>query len=51
VGHFDSDLTAWPVTLERVSAVGVPRRHLLPGHGAVVGAEFVRLQQPRCARL
>lgn len=41
----DSDLAAWPATLERLLAVGGPDAVYVPGHGRVVGAEFVRRQR------
>lgn len=39
-----SDLAAWPATLERVLAAGGDSAVYVPGHGAVVGAAFVRRQ-------
>jgi glyoxylase-like metal-dependent hydrolase (beta-lactamase superfamily II) len=41
----DSDLAAWPATLDRVLAVGGPDAIYVPGHGSVVDAEFVLRQQ------
>ncbi len=41
----DSDLAAWPATLDRLLAVGGPDAIYVPGHGAVVNAEFVRRQR------
>jgi glyoxylase-like metal-dependent hydrolase (beta-lactamase superfamily II) len=41
----DSDLQAWPATLDRVLAVGGPHAIYVPGHGSVVDAEFVRRQR------
>ncbi|CPR05729.1 metallo-beta-lactamase [Mycobacterium bohemicum DSM 44277] len=41
----DSDLGAWPATLERVLALGGPDAVYVPGHGTVVDAEFVRRQR------
>jgi glyoxylase-like metal-dependent hydrolase (beta-lactamase superfamily II) len=41
----DSDVEAWPDTLERLLAVGGPDAIYVPGHGSVVDAEFVRRQQ------
>ena len=41
----DSDLAAWPATLDRLLAVGGPDAIYVPGHGKVVGAEFVRRQR------
>ena len=41
----DSDVAAWPDTLDRLLAVGGPDAVYVPGHGAVVDANFVRRQQ------
>ncbi|OLP00036.1 MBL fold metallo-hydrolase [Mycolicibacterium porcinum] len=41
----DSDLEAWPATLDAVLAAGGPDGVFVPGHGAVVDAHFIRLQQ------
>jgi glyoxylase-like metal-dependent hydrolase (beta-lactamase superfamily II) len=41
----DSDLQAWPATLDRVLAVGGAEAIYVPGHGNVVDAEFVRHQR------
>ncbi|MED5814565.1 MBL fold metallo-hydrolase [Mycolicibacterium sp. 050232] len=41
----DSDLEAWPATLEAVLTAGGPDGVFVPGHGAVVDAHFIRLQQ------
>lgn len=41
----DSDLAAWPDTLERLLAVSGPDAVFVPGHGSVVNAEFIRRQQ------
>ncbi|OBF41346.1 MBL fold metallo-hydrolase [Mycolicibacterium peregrinum] len=41
----DSDLESWPVTLEAVLAAGGEDGIYVPGHGAVVDAHFIRLQQ------
>jgi glyoxylase-like metal-dependent hydrolase (beta-lactamase superfamily II) len=41
----DSDVEAWPDTLDRLLAIGGPDAIYVPGHGSVVGAEFVRRQQ------
>ena len=46
----DSDLQAWPTTLDRVLAAGGPSAAYVPGHGAVVDAEFVRRQADWLAR-
>ena len=40
-----SDVTAWPQTLDRVLAMGGEDARYVPGHGAVVDAEFVRRQR------
>lgn len=40
-----SDVAAWPHTLDRVLALGGPDARYVPGHGAVVDAEFVRRQR------
>ncbi len=41
----DSDLAAWPVTLDRVLAIGGSDALYVPGHGKVVDAEFIRRQR------
>jgi glyoxylase-like metal-dependent hydrolase (beta-lactamase superfamily II) len=41
----DSDLAAWPATLDRVLEAGGEEAVFVPGHGAVVGAEFIRKQR------
>ncbi len=41
----DSDVAAWPDTLDRLLAVGGPDAVYVPGHGSGVDAEFVRRQQ------
>ena len=41
----DSDVAAWPSTLDRVVEAGGPDGVFVPGHGAVVDAAFVRRQQ------
>lgn len=41
----DSDVAAWPATLERLLAVGGPDAIYVPGHGKVVDAAFVRRQR------
>jgi glyoxylase-like metal-dependent hydrolase (beta-lactamase superfamily II) len=48
----DSDVAAWPDTLDRLLAIGGPDAIYVPGHGRVVDAEFVRHQQDwlRCYR-
>jgi glyoxylase-like metal-dependent hydrolase (beta-lactamase superfamily II) len=41
----DSDVAAWPDTLDRLLTVGGPDAIYVPGHGSVVDADFVRRQQ------
>ena len=41
----DSDVAAWPTTLDRVLAIGGPQAIYVPGHGKVVDAEFIRRQR------
>jgi glyoxylase-like metal-dependent hydrolase (beta-lactamase superfamily II) len=41
----DSDVAAWPETLDRLLAVGGPDAAYVPGHGNVVDAAFVRRQR------
>jgi glyoxylase-like metal-dependent hydrolase (beta-lactamase superfamily II) len=41
----DSDLAAWPATLDRVLEIGGPDAIYVPGHGNTVDAEFVRRQR------
>lgn len=41
----DSDLAAWPATLDRLLAIGGPHAVYVPGHGRVVDAEFIRRQR------
>ncbi len=41
----DSDVTAWPATLDRVLALGGPEAVYVPGHGRVVDAEFIYRQR------
>lgn len=41
----DSDVAAWPATLERVLRIGGPRAIYVPGHGETVDAAFVRRQR------
>lgn len=41
----DSDVPAWPATLDRLLALGGPEAIYVPGHGKVVDAEFVRHQR------
>lgn len=46
----DSDVPAWPDTLGRLLAIGGPDAVYVPGHGGVVGAEFVRRQRDWLSR-
>ncbi|MDX1892023.1 MBL fold metallo-hydrolase [Mycolicibacterium sp. 050158] len=41
----ESDVAQWPATLDRVMDVGGPGAVYVPGHGAVVDANFIRRQQ------
>jgi glyoxylase-like metal-dependent hydrolase (beta-lactamase superfamily II) len=41
----DSEPGAWPDTLNQVLAVGGDEAIYVPGHGAVVAAEFLRQQR------
>jgi glyoxylase-like metal-dependent hydrolase (beta-lactamase superfamily II) len=41
----DSDLAAWPATLDRLLKAGGENAVYVPGHGATVDAGFVRRQQ------
>jgi glyoxylase-like metal-dependent hydrolase (beta-lactamase superfamily II) len=41
----DSDLPAWPATLDRLLEAGGPDAIYVPGHGSVVDAEFIRRQR------
>jgi glyoxylase-like metal-dependent hydrolase (beta-lactamase superfamily II) len=41
----DSDLAAWPATLDRLLAIGGPHAIYVPGHGRVVDAEFIGRQR------
>jgi glyoxylase-like metal-dependent hydrolase (beta-lactamase superfamily II) len=40
-----SDVSAWPQTLNRIHAIGGGDARYVPGHGAVVDAEFVARQR------
>jgi glyoxylase-like metal-dependent hydrolase (beta-lactamase superfamily II) len=46
----DSDVAAWPATLDRVLAAGGPDAIYVPGHGKVVDADFVRRQRDWLSR-
>ncbi|BBX61634.1 MBL fold metallo-hydrolase [Mycobacterium saskatchewanense] len=41
----DSDVAAWPATLDRVLAIGGPEAVYVPGHGRIVDAGFVLRQR------
>lgn len=41
----DSDVAAWPATLDRLLAFGGPDAIYVPGHGKIVDAEFIRRQR------
>lgn len=41
----ESDVAAWPATLDRILEIGGDGALYVPGHGAVVDAAFVRAQQ------
>lgn len=41
----DSDVAAWPATLDRLLAIGGPDAIYVPGHGKIVDAEFIRRQR------
>ena len=41
----DSDVAAWPATLDRVLGAGGPDAAYVPGHGSVVDAAFVQRQR------
>ncbi|OMC49101.1 MBL fold metallo-hydrolase [Mycobacterium sp. IS-1264] len=41
----DSDVAAWPATLDRLLALGGPDAIYVPGHGKIVDAEFIRRQR------
>jgi glyoxylase-like metal-dependent hydrolase (beta-lactamase superfamily II) len=41
----DSDVAAWPTTLDRLLAVGGPDAIYVPGHGAIIDADFIRRQR------
>lgn len=40
-----SDLAAWPAAVDRVLALGGPAARYVPGHGAVVDADFIARQR------
>ncbi|MEE2855187.1 MAG: MBL fold metallo-hydrolase [Actinomycetota bacterium] len=46
----DSDVAAWPATLDRLLAAGGPDAIYVPGHGKAVDAGFVRRQRDWLAR-
>ncbi|HUH67974.1 MAG TPA: MBL fold metallo-hydrolase [Mycobacterium sp.] len=41
----DSDVAAWPATLDRLLAIGGPEAVYVPGHGKTVDAKFIRRQR------
>lgn len=41
----DSDVAAWPATLDRVLTIGGREAIYVPGHGKIVDAEFIRRQR------
>ncbi len=41
----DSDVVAWPTTLDRVLGIGGNHAIYVPGHGKTVDAEFIRRQR------
>ncbi|ORJ58957.1 MBL fold metallo-hydrolase [Mycobacterium simiae] len=41
----DSDVAAWPATLDRLRAIGGREAIYVPGHGRIVDAEFIRRQR------
>ncbi|HTY34062.1 MBL fold metallo-hydrolase [Mycobacterium sp.] len=41
----DSDVAAWPATLDRVLAMGGPHAIYVPGHGKAVDADFIGRQR------
>ncbi|CDO88889.1 metallo-beta-lactamase [Mycobacterium triplex] len=41
----DSDVAAWPATLDRVRAIGGHDAIYVPGHGKIVDADFIRRQR------
>jgi glyoxylase-like metal-dependent hydrolase (beta-lactamase superfamily II) len=41
----DSDVAAWPATLDRLLHIGGEDGLFVPGHGAVVDADFIRRQR------
>lgn len=46
----DSDVAAWPVTLDRMLDLGGPGAIYVPGHGKAVDAAFVRRQRDWLSR-
>jgi glyoxylase-like metal-dependent hydrolase (beta-lactamase superfamily II) len=46
----DSDVAAWPATLDRLLAIGGPEALYVPGHGRVVDAKFVTRQRDWLSR-
>lgn len=46
----DSDVAAWPATLDRLLAAGGPEAIYVPGHGSIVDADFIRRQRDWLSR-
>ncbi|RAJ70034.1 glyoxylase-like metal-dependent hydrolase (beta-lactamase superfamily II) [Streptomyces sp. Amel2xB2] len=46
----DAEPSRWPAALDRLLALGGEDARYVPGHGAVVGADFVRAQRDVLAR-
>lgn len=46
----DSDVAAWPATLDRVLAIGGQDAIYVPGHGKIVDAAFIRRQRDWLSR-
>jgi len=46
----DSDVAAWPATLDRILTVGGAEAIYVPGHGNIVDAEFIRRQREWLSR-
>lgn len=46
----DADLARWPAALDRLLELGGEAAVYVPGHGAAVGADFVRAQRDELAR-
>lgn len=46
----DADRARWPAALDRLLELGGPEAVYVPGHGAAVGADFVRAQRDELSR-